>query len=225
MNETTTMHLNNERHFVLTLAEAEWLASAFSTDTHRPVLTLAALGNWDGSAVLVATDRRRLHLLRLGDVPEGFPLEPMTDETPIGDTSKSTKPLDLYRVICEARYNKAKHIAVSHDLCEVKVGEADSKKSRWEPVYAPAFPEGVGSYPQFARVIPQTRRPVAELFAMNSHFLADATMLAREAAMKTVMWSEDARVGPIVFQPDSKRPRWTAVVMPMELDCNLEVAQ
>lgn len=211
--------------FVISLAEATWLSKALSTDTHRPVLTLAALGNWDGSAVLVATDTHRLHVLRLGDVPEGYPLAPMTRAVPFGDTAAATKLLDLRRIIHEARYAKAKQIAISRNLCEVKVGEADSKKSRWEPVYAPAFPEGVGSYPQFARVIPEGRRPVAELFAVNSRYLADATLLTREAAMRTVIWSEDARVKPIVFQPADERPRWMAVVMPMALDCNLEVAK
>jgi hypothetical protein len=60
--------------FVITVAEADWVAKAVSTDAHRPVLTYAGLARWKGDAVLVGTDTHRLHVLRLGEAGETFPL-------------------------------------------------------------------------------------------------------------------------------------------------------
>jgi hypothetical protein len=38
------------------------------------VLTYAGLARWKGDAVLVGTDIHRLHVLRLGEAGETFPL-------------------------------------------------------------------------------------------------------------------------------------------------------
>lgn len=92
----------------------------------------------------------------------------------------------------------------------------------WAWSGAGTVPEGLGAYPQLAHVIPEAYRPVTEVWAINSRYLADATMLAREAGWRTLVWSGDDGKQPLVFQPTRERPRWMAVVMPMTFGGNRE---
>lgn len=190
--------------YTLEVAEVDWVAKALSTDANRVVLTVAALAYYNGSAVLVATDTHRLHVLRLGSVEKEFP----------------TKLIDLKRVLFEARYAKATHVRIAVDFSSVEVGRIREGEKNAEgdfgPVFAPVFDTVTGTYPSFGRVIPETKRPVAELFAINSKYLADATLLTRKNVFRTIILSEDAENKPIVFRTTGER--WFAVVMPMRLD-------
>lgn len=187
--------------YTIELAEATWIAKALSADYHRPVLTVAALAFYDGAAVLVATDTHRLHVLRLGPVEKEFP----------------TRLVDLRRIIFEARFAKATHIRLDVEDSEVTVGKIAKGGGLADParIHAPVFDTVTGTYPTFSRVIPTSKRPVAELFAINSKYLADATELTRKNAFRTVILSEGPNK-PLVLR--STEDRWLAVVMPMALD-------
>lgn len=203
--------------FIIDIREAAWVTKALSKE--RRVLTFAAVANVGGSVVLAATDTHRLHMLRLGPVSDGFPLPEMTSDMPLQDVPRSVKLIDLRRVLFEARYENATHIAIAQDLSEVLIGKSGPKRTpAFGPVYAPVFPDGAGTFPLFARIIPNTKRPVAELFAINSRYLADATELSSRASNRTVLYSECGENKPIVFQPNEDLPRWKAAVMPMALD-------
>lgn len=185
--------------YYLTVSEVDWVARALSTDSHRRVLTVAALAYYDGEVVLVATDNYRLHLLRLGPVEAEFPW----------------KLLDLRRVLFEARFYKATHIQIPRDFSEIIVGKRDAMGNfeEMERIHAPVFDTVAMAFPNFPRVIPTTKRPVSEFFAINARYLADATLLSRQNAFRTVIYSEGAN-RPLAFRGDDAR--WLAVVMPMD---------
>lgn len=187
--------------YIIERAEAEWVAKALSTDNRRPVLTMAAIAYYDGSAVLVATDNHRLHVLRLGNVEKEFPVV----------------LFDIRRVLHEAKYAKATHVSISQDFSEVQIGRQDGKRGGvFGPVYAPVLGTVEGRYPDFVRVIPETKNPASAIFAINSRYLADATLLSRTNAPRTVILSEGQN-RPLRFQLPNDRPRWIAVVMPMAI--------
>lgn len=168
--------------YTLEVAEVDWVAKALSTDAQRPVLTVAALAYYNGSAVLVATDTHRLHVLRLGSVEKEFP----------------TKLIDLKRVLFEARHAKATHVRIAVDFSSVEVGrirEGKKAEAHFGPVSAPVFDTVTGTYPNFGRVIPETKRPVAEFFAINSKYLADATLLTRKNAFRGQLRNRERRDG------------------------------
>jgi hypothetical protein len=201
--EKTKTNIKSEP-YVLKATEVEWVAKALSTDERqRTILTVGAIAYYDGSAVLVATDAHRMHIVRLGPVVAEFPV----------------KLIDLRRVLLEANFAKATHVQISEDFSEVVVGKyVRGAKSDviGVRIAAPVFDTVIGTYPHFSQVIPDTKRPVAELFAINSEYLADATWLAWKNKFKTIMYSEDAENRPIAFR--SIEEHWFAVIMPMPLE-------
>jgi DNA polymerase III sliding clamp (beta) subunit (PCNA family) len=184
---------------MLTVQEVAWVERAVSKDGGRMILTKGAILYHEGDAVLVATDTHRLHVLRLGAVEKEFPVI----------------SIDLKRVLLEARFAKATHVTIRKDFTEVHVGKMYKGEFQTTKIYAPVLSAGDG-YPFIARVIPTTKRPVSEFFAINCKYLADATLLARSENGKTIMYSEDASCRPILFRPAGDR--WFAVVMPMNLN-------
>lgn len=189
--------------YTIELSEAAWVAKALSADSHRVVLTVAALAYHEGAAVLVATDTHRLHILRLGPVEKEFPV----------------RLVDLRRIIFEAWFAKATHIRIDVEDAEVTVGKIAKGGGLGDAarIHAPVFDTVTGTYPNFARVIPETKKQASDLFAINSKYLSDATELSRKNAFRTVILSEGPN-RPLVFQLPEDLPRWRAVVMPMALD-------
>jgi DNA polymerase III sliding clamp (beta) subunit (PCNA family) len=180
--------------YTLEVAEVDWVEKALSTETDgtRAVLSVAALTYYKGAAVLVATDTHRLHVLRLGPVKEEFP----------------TKLIDIRRVLFEARYAKATHVRIAVDLQEVSVGRLGSGKSptfTGSKIFTPIFDTVQGNYPNIAKVMPERARPICEFFAINSKYLADATLLSRRNGFRTMMLSENAESRPIIFRPREDR--------------------
>lgn len=188
--------------YTIYLKEVDWVAKALSKDQSRPIMNVGALACYEGNAVLVATDTHRLHVLRLGPVEEEFPL----------------KTIDLKRILFEARYAKATLIQIAGDLSSVEIGRIAKRTNEptFSPVFTPVINTVEGTFPNFARVIPLTKRPVSEFFSVNSKYLADATALSSSQSNRVIMYSENAAVKPIVFTPGDD-PRWFAVVMPMAM--------
>lgn len=207
------MNINNEPFFTITVAEAEWVAKALGDPYGNwPFLGYAALMRWNGDAILVATDTYRIHLLRLGQAGETYPL-PESLGASADEMRTRAKLVDLRRVVMEARFAKAEYIGIAQDLSAFEVGTMPSQgPPRFGPVHGPIFPGGVSTYLNYCSVIPETTRPVSEMFAINPKFLADALSVPAFGAPIS-MWSADAPPYPIVFRwPDD---RWLAVVVPV----------
>lgn len=189
---------------MIEVRDAAWVAKALSPDSYRPVLSVAVIGCYKGSIVLVATDTHRIHMLRLGPVENEFP----------------ARLIDLRRVLFEARYAKATHIQIQLESSQVVVGRLASRGglANSSLIHAPVFDTVKGTYPDYAKCIPETRRPVSEFFAINSKYLFDATEISRRDSFRTLMLSEYGENKPILFQPVDTEPRWLAVVMPMAIE-------
>ncbi|MEQ1761595.1 MAG: hypothetical protein ABL984_00485 [Pyrinomonadaceae bacterium] len=197
------MNLRKEP-FILTTKEVDWLAKALSTDSYRLILTVGCLAYYKGSAVLVATDTHRLHVLRLGPVEAEF----------------KSATVDFRRILFEARFAKANQVKIESDLSAVLVEKTAPRSGKVETstrIHAPVLDTVVGPYPNFGRVIPDTKRPVAELFSLNSKYLTEATLLSSNGAFRITMVSENASSKPIMFIPGEgpENGRWLSVVMPM----------
>lgn len=186
--------------YIITRAEAKWLAKALSTDNYRPALTYAYLFHHEGSAWIGTTDTHRLHMLKLG------PCEPFT-----------TSLFGLWRVLIEAQFSSASHIAVSRDLKEITVGTVTKKSSEFRKIDAPVFVhDDKLRHINLAQVVPAGGGPLTDLFAMNPRYLADATALCAQYGDGVVM-TTTGQTRPIVFV-SPKTDRWKAVVMPMGCD-------
>lgn len=188
--------------YTLEVDELTWLCKALSNDPLRGDLQMAAIAHYDGSAVLVSTDTHRMHILRL------------SPSTPF-----ETQLIDIKRILFEARYAKAKDIQIDLNARQVTVGNLDKKTGALNPstlIHTPVFNTIDAKFPKFQRVIPNTNRPVSDIFAINSRYLIDATELSRKhsSPLRTAILQE-APERPLVFQPLVEHPRWKAVVMPM----------
>lgn len=189
--------------FTIKVDELAWIAKAISQDRDHPALRHALLAYYEGSAVLVATDTHRLHMLYLGPSEEF-----------------AGKLIDIKRVVFEARYVKAKHVQIDIDSDRVMVGKLNKKSGSLNPsslIHTPVFNTVGDKFPNFQKVIPDTKRPLSDLFAINSRYFIDATELSRKySAFRTAILQE-APGHPLVFQPLDKHPRWKAIVMPMAI--------
>lgn len=182
--------------FIVTRQEIDWLACALPpVGYYRSMLQYAALTWLKGFAVLATTDVHRLHVLRLG---EAIPF--------------STQLVDVRRLLREMVAEMLEYASISDTA--VKVGNANDDLMR--PLWAPAFPEEKGTYPNIERAIPTTEKPASELYAINGKYLADAVRIADDN--KVVIFHEGGAQQPLLIRPPKQDARWLAVVMPMAIN-------
>lgn len=190
--------------YIVTASEIAWLVKAVLKDTIRPILRCGVIAHVEGFGMVIATtDTHRLHMIRL--VSKCKPFE--------------SKVVDLQRIQMELRFVRGKEVQISNDLTEVLVGTTDHKhkdRTFFRPVYGPVFPEGVGNYPDFARVIPKPCLTPPALFVMNGRYMIDAMSILSGYDQGCAVTCE-ASNKPVVFEPRTEG-RWKAVVMPMSLE-------
>lgn len=198
-------------YYEIDIPEAKWLVSALNAQHMQ--YRFSRIMRIVDCAYIVATDGYRLHLLRLGQVPPEFPLVELPEHEDFGCDAHFTF-IDLHEVILEASKLKSKRIAISNGLDAVKLGMLGGG---WEPVTHNVWPKALNRHPNIGRFIQKTRRPVAELFGISPKYLKDALSLHRESDKSIVMFSDDAKVKSVSFQPFGEHPRWRAVVAPRDL--------
>jgi len=181
-------------------AEVSWLVRALARDCSPSILTYGAFIHFDGAANLVTSDTHRLHVLRLG------PSKPF-----------ETKLVDLRRLVFEMSYAKATTAWVDVLLSTFEIETFVKNVVELGSVYANLFPTRLGTYPDVERVIPKTTRQASDVFAVNSRYFVDATVLSAVNAFRTLILAEGPNK-PIMFRPNAEPTRWFAVVMPMSLE-------
>jgi len=197
----------------------DWVIKAASTDSCRRALTDAAVIWIKGTSWLLATDTRRVHLVRLFKSREHEPIM-----------------VDLRRVRHEMKFVGANALILtmdggklSHEIAVIKWGKLDrdavedikATPCKVQPSYSPILRESKEQYPNIPRVIPEkVTYSNGVIFNMQQSLLSEAMSLHNGGSLLTVAVRDAGGAGsaPIVILPRLGVFSSFAVVMPMALE-------